>query len=604
MGKLSLPLLPDSVHAQLDSLFAPGADDFDHLVTELVRRDTFLVTVTERGAVDSLRNAILASKVEGSTTIISIVPEGTQVKEGDLVCELDASVLVDKHTQQQINVTQAEAAMQQAEKEVDIQQTTNDSSIEAAMLAHDLAEIDLEKFKEGDFEQQRIELQSAVNVNRENLSRAKEYLNYLERLVKKGYRMQSDLDAERIAFSKAENDREVAETKLHVLNTYTRKRTMKELDAKVGETERQIKRSKDQADAAMAQKTADRRAKNLTYEVQSNILERLENQIKACKLYAPQDGQVVYANTRDGRQSDQVLIDIGATVKERQPIINLPDLDAMKVNARIHESRISLVRPGLTATVKVDAAPTETYHGEVDNVSSVPSSLNSFNRDLKEYEAIVRLTDDIEKVNRLRPGLTATVEILVSEREDVLQFPVQSLISIGDKRLVYVLGPHGPEMREIEIGDTNERTVEVLSGLSENDRVIMNPRTHFSKEIGELETKIGKEKSQQSPDGAPKPPRDGASPGNGKPPELAQAKPAPAEASGPPRMDPVARFQSLDQNGDGKLTAEEVSERMRPQFDSLDADKSGTLDQTEFVSAMNRFRQAAGPPPGDVRGGN
>lgn len=597
-----------AVLSPVAGFFQPSSDDFDHLVTEAVKRDVFEVTVTERGAVDSLKNAILTCKVEGATTIISIVPEGTEVKSGDLVCELDASLLVDKETQQQIKVTQAEAALQQAKEEVDIQTTQNDSDLAAAELQYDLAVIDLEKFEKGDFEQQKMELDSEVQVNKENLSRGKEYLAFLERLVRKGYRMQSDLDAERIAFSKASNDRKVAEEKLRVLEKYTYKRTMQELEANVIEFKRQIERTKSRARAALAQKEADLKAKALTFEVESNLLKRLESQIAACKIFAPQDGQVVYANTRDGRQSDQVLIDVGSTVKERQAIINLPDLDAMKVNARIHESRISMVHAGLTAKVKVDASPTEIYHGEVDMVSSVPSSLNNFNRDLKEYEAVVRLTDDVEKVNHLRPGLTATVEILVSRREDVLQAPVQSLISVMDKRFVFVLEPTGPTLRQIKIGETNERTMEILDGLAEGERVVMNPRSQFSKEIGELESKLAKEKPPVPADGAAKPPGEGkpkSPPTDGAAPKSAPRGGNPGDgpsSSDRPRMDPVARFQSLDANQDGKLSADEVSERMRPNFDNLDTDHNGSLDQQEFVTAMNRFRQAGGG--GGAPGGN
>src|SRR5205085_6555318 len=101
------------------------------------------------------RNAFLTSKVEGTTTIISIVPEGTAVKKDDLVIELDSSALVDKERQQDIAVTQAESAKQTAEKDVEIQTTQNDSDIAAAKLKLQLAEIDLRKFEEGDSKQQK-----------------------------------------------------------------------------------------------------------------------------------------------------------------------------------------------------------------------------------------------------------------------------------------------------------------------------------------------------------------------------------------------------------------------------------------------------------------
>lgn len=612
---LALPDVRGVLLSPISGLLRPSEDAYDYLMTESVKRGTFQVTVTEKGTVDSLRNVTMYSKVEGQTSIISIVPEGTTVKEGDLVCELDASMLVDKQIQQQIKVTQAKAALEQAEKEVEIQKTTNESNIETAELNLTLGKIDLEKFLKGDYVQQQIELDSAVKVNNENMSRATEYLSFLERLVRKGYRMQSDLDAERIAFNKAENDRRVAQTKLDVLENYMKKRTETELTAKVAEYERQIDRAQNAAKAAMAQKLADLEAKELTFKVESSLLERLDHQIANCKILAPQDGQVVYANQRDGRSSDQILVEVGASVRERQPIINLPDLDAMKVNARIHESRIGMVRAGLSAVVKIDAVAAEDFHGVVDSVSSVPSSLNWFNRDLKEYEAVIRLTDEVSKVNKLRPGLNATVEILVSQRDDVLQIPVQSLVSIVDKRFVFVLKPNGPALAEIKTGETNERTIEVLEGLSEGERVVMNPRTQFAKEIGELESKYAKEKAKNPvnpsaarPAGSPAP--DGkAAPGPGGPGSSGngpQGQPR-REPGGPSgeqgRRDPVARFKGMDANSDGKLTEDEVPEQMKSRFGTIDADHNGSVDQQEFVAAMSRMRNGGGPPPGSGAGG-
>lgn len=172
---------------------------------------------------------------------------------------------------------------------------------------------------------------------------------------------------------------------------------------------------------------------------------------------------------------------------------------------------------GLSAKVKVDSAPTEVFHGIIDSVSSVPSSTGGFSRDLKEYDAVVRLTDELEKINKLRPGLNATVEILVSEREDVLQTPVQSLISVLNKHFVYVLGARGPELKDVKIGETNERTVEILEGLNEGERVIMNPKTQFSKEIGEMEAKLVKEKAHEPQELQAKPEEGRAVPTGGLP---------------------------------------------------------------------------------------
>lgn len=488
-------------------------------MTTAVRRGDMQVTVTETGTLDSARNAILTCQVEGSTTIISIVPEGTFVKEGDIVCELDSSALVDRETTQKIGLTGAEALLSQAQENVEIQKTQNESDIAAAELKLSLALLDLRKFEEGEFLQQVNELSGAVTLARENLSRAEESQAFVRRMAQKGYRSQNDLEAERIAVTKAEIDLKVAEEKLKVLKEFTYVRTLEELQANAKEFEREIQRVKRKAVAALSQKQAELSKCELTFKVEKDKYERLEVQIAACTIRAPQDGQVVWANSRDPRRSDAAVIEEGSVVRERQAIINLPDYDAMKVNARIHESRISLVRAGLPVRVRIDAYSGEVFAGVVDTVSSVPLSNSSFSRgDVKEYEASVRLTDAVEKINKLRPGLSANIEIVVSELEDVLLAPVQAVVTIGRDQYSWVRIGDNYERKAIKIGRTNERQIEVKEGLSDGDRVVMNPRTLFAKEIGQLENELAKKEAEQTGSEGSRRPGGGRPPGAGGPP--------------------------------------------------------------------------------------
>jgi HlyD family secretion protein len=609
-------------------------------VTETAKKGTFQITVVEKGTIDSMKNAVLTCKVEGQTTIIMIVPEGTNVKEGDLVCELDSSVLADKETQQEIVVEKAKAAFQQGEEDLKIQEAQNESDIEAANLKLKLAQIDLRKFQEGELVQQINDLDSKIKLAEENLSRAQESYDYVQRLAKKGYRTQNDLESERIAVETQKINVQLVKGEKRVLMDFTEDRTLAELEANVKEYTREIQRTESKTRAALSQKKAELRARELTYEVESKKHARLLAQIEACKIYATQDGQVVYANIKDGRPTENVMIDVGVGVRERQAIINLPDLDSMKVNARIHESRISMVAPGMGVIVKVDAFPEVTYHGVVDSVASVPSSTGGFGSTTKEYEAVVRITDDSEMVNKLRPGLTATTEILVERRDEVLQIPVQANITIGAKQFIFVVNGKKVDLRPIKVGKTNSNFIEILDGLSEGDQVVMNPHSHFKKEISDLEAEQAKEQSKEAPKQpevlAPAKPADGTTPGGppkspaegggpmaqrpaGGPGGPAGPTGAPSGAPGGPggpggggpggggpgggNFDPMARFTAMDKDQDGKISKGEAEGRMADAFDMFDSDSDGNVTKDEYMAVIARFRSGGGPGGGGPGGG-
>ena len=206
--------------------------------------------------------------------------------------------------------------------------------------------------------------------------------------------------------SRAKLDLAASQEELNVLETYTKKRTEAELKAKAEELVREVERVKLEAEAEMtkAQKTLQTRQQTLASE--REILAKLKEQIDACTLRAPQDGQVVYANLgSNSRRSDgSASIELGATVRERQDIINLPDITQMKVECRIHESLISSIREGVPARIRIVSYPDELFNGKVTAVSSVAMSGQWPNTDLRGIQdgdhAYRRHRDDQEAASR------------------------------------------------------------------------------------------------------------------------------------------------------------------------------------------------------------
>lgn len=626
--------------------FSLGAAKRVNYITEFVKRGPLEVSITERGNLDSAANVSLVSKVEGSTTIIRIVDEGTSAKQGEVLVELDSSKWRDSETQQRIAVEQAEAALKQASESLEIQKTQNESDIAAAILKADLAKLDLKQYEEGDYKKEYSTLTGQRTLAEEELKRAEESYDFKKENAKKGYTSQSDLEAARISMVQKQLAREVADKAVEVLVGYVKERQLREKKANEKEFEREAERVKRKASAALAQAEANLSAAKLTAEVEKSKLDKLRDQIAACTIRAPQDGEVVYANNSSDRRggSDSAQIMEGAQVRERQNIINLPDFTRMQVNAKVHESRIGFVREGLRCVVRTEANHGEDFNGVIESVSSVPLSGNWPNRDLKEYATVVKLTDSVEKVRKLKPGLSAEVIIKVAYIPSCLYVPVQTVVTIGSKHYAFPIVDGQLTTKEVQIGTTNDINIEIKGGLKEADEVVMNPRTVASAEIGKLEdivkaeeenlrTEEAKTRKHENgpqpagpagrrppegspagpnggqvaggPDGAPRsggrkgggaaPVGEGGAPQGGPPAAGAVVAGGPGgPGGGRGNFDPAAMFARNDQNGDGKLAGDEINERLRDRLAEIDTDGDQAISKEEFMANMAKRRAAGG----------
>ncbi|MFH5803612.1 efflux RND transporter periplasmic adaptor subunit [Alienimonas sp. DA493] len=470
--------------------FVGAEEDLTRYSPQTVVRGPFRVTVREKGELDAVNSVVLSNETGESTTIVSLLPAGTMVEEGDLIVQLDAVPIEEELQEDQLKVTQAQAAFETATQNLEIVLKQNESDMATARLEKTLAALDLSKYEDGEYEQERQKLEGELSVARETLSQAEEDYEFSKRMAKKGYQALNEVETKRIAVNQAQIDVNAAREGLRVLEQYTKPRTLAELRETKTETERNLERVAAQTKAALAQAQAELEAARLTLEVEQANFAKTKRQLEAASIYAPQAGEVVYVS-QESRRGDDQPVEKGATVYPRQDLIKLPDLSRIKVDAKIHESQISQISTGLPAVARVDAYPDREFRGVVTAVSSVPVDGSWLRSDLKEYEATIELDPLGPGDPKLKPGLTCELEILVEARDNVLHAPMQSVVSVGGKRFAFALTPRGPERREVTIGVANDTDVEILSGLEEGEQVVMNPRTHFAEQLDDLEQRLG-----------------------------------------------------------------------------------------------------------------
>ncbi len=406
-------------------------------LTFTVFQSEFISSVNEVGDIESSKNVEIRCDVKSrgrnGTTILQLIPEGTEVRKGDFLCQLDDSLLQDELTEQKISVAEDKAAVIQAE-----------SSLESAKYA-------LLEFEQGNYAQQLAELKAAVTVAQENERRASDKRKYSEMLNRKGYLTRTQLEADTFAQEKAVVELSLAKDACRVFEMFTKDRMMAELQADIRKQE------------------ADLEASQYTLKLSLQREEDREQQVANARIVAPEDGTLVYANDSDRRDSS-VVIEEGAVLRDGQPIFYLPDTRFMQVKAKVNDSKISKVKAEQRVEIRVDTAPNVVIAGKVKRVSPYPNPRRYYQAPI-EYDVFIEITEQSPLV---RSGLRAKVEIFVERLADVIQAPVSSLLQNDGNYFVLVKSEQGIKARSVEIGSNNEKFVVIESGLQAGDQVLVD----------------------------------------------------------------------------------------------------------------------------------
>jgi hypothetical protein len=260
-----------ATHPQATANRATGAD----VPVDESKEGKKNVKTAVKGSLGFSKREVVQSQVEGRTTIISILSVGTKVRKGDLVAELDSASLRDQLTNQRIAIQAALANFQNAK------------------LTREVAEIAVKEYEEGIYPSEKASIQGEIKLAGSANRRAEARLERTRRAQRKltetpqrkdATKTSSDILAELEIEDRIDSAEqalltetillEKAENKLHMLDGYTKPKTVKELRTEV---------EKDRSNELQ---------KQAAWELEQNKEAKLERQIASCKIFAPADGVI------------------------------------------------------------------------------------------------------------------------------------------------------------------------------------------------------------------------------------------------------------------------------------------------------------------------
>jgi HlyD family secretion protein len=416
----------------------------ERYITQGVQRADLFPTRLASGRVESGKRTIIECQLEniavgvrgqrltaaGASVLLSVIPEGSVVKRGDVLAELDSSDYEELLRLQQITLERARADKLQADLNVDI------------------ARLAVREFEEGTVRQTNQDFEGKIILARSDLERAIDRLNWSRRMNEKGYTPAAVVTSDKFRVDQMELALREQESAYAVFKKYTAPKTSRELEGA------------EQGARATLEYQGLRLARQL------DRLTMLEKQVERCTIRAPHDGFVIYANNADR----QLFIEPGIPVRERQPLFYLPDLEDMEVVAMLHESIVDQVGPGMRATVHIEGLSDRRIEGHITKIATMP--LLNWSSDVKYFEGVVRL----ENVpSGLRPGMSAEVKIALPRVEQVLTVPSEAIQFNDGRDFCFVVNEDGLERRDVKLGHVTSELSEVTEGLEEGEQVVVNP---------------------------------------------------------------------------------------------------------------------------------
>jgi HlyD family secretion protein len=409
-----------------------GADD---ALVATVTRGELVARLTSSGTLKPIQSITYRSPIPGrDVEIRDLAPEGSRVAAGDLLVKLDTTDLEVELARVRQEHRQAQMDLQVAEGE------------------YEEAGAEVKAVTEGEGALTVEEARSTLQRAQKKAERLRQEYEHLKPLLDKGFITRDELARNEDQLEEAEEELLLARRRTDVVVQLSHPREQK------------------RAALALAQKSAQLGHARTRVSESQLRLEMLERLIDGCTIRARGPGLVVYEENLNSNPRRKLRI--GDRVFATQGIVTIPEVNRMLVEASISESEVHRVKTGQPAEVRVEAFPDVTLTGQVTRVGTLASTSATRPFDDKRFDLIITL--DPTTVD-LRPEMTIRADVIVGSRTGVLLVPVTAVFNNQGTRVVYVVSATGTASRPVDLGESNDRQVEIVAGLREGERVSLSP---------------------------------------------------------------------------------------------------------------------------------
>jgi HlyD family secretion protein len=507
-----------------------SAEGLDSVPIAEVKQGPLKVLIEEKGAIFDMKPLEILDEVEGWSTVLEVVDQGTIITQEDVdnglvLVKFDTSQLEEQENDRTISVYNAEASYTQAKEDLDIQIKQNESDVAEAELAVRFARLDLDKYLGADLaavviekglaaidmrqlaleetqlilgeelsretlgeaaagpisegrvplggeaRQELRDLSSAVQLAKLDLTKAQNTLKYSKDLAREEYISRSALVTDQLSAERLSVALDSAREELRLFRQFVLPREAERLYSDCSESRRDLERVAARTRSQLAQKEASLKSRERGLALEKERLEKVRKSLQKAVIRAPKPGTVVYGSNQDTGHEDP--ISEGSSIQEGKVILRIPDVKSLSVRVNINEKFKDVVKPGLSAFISVEALPGKLLQGRVTRISPMASTTQAWlNPDEKVYETEIML---LTPPSRFIPGMSATAQIVVADLEDAIYVPVQAVINQSGVQVCWVKSPEGPEPRLVQTGYLAGKYLQVTAGLRAGEKVYLAP---------------------------------------------------------------------------------------------------------------------------------
>ncbi|WP_252226383.1 efflux RND transporter periplasmic adaptor subunit [Caldicoprobacter algeriensis] len=333
----------------------------------------------------------------------------------------------------------------------------------------------------GDVEQQIAQAQAAYEASKASVELSRRKLQDLESQKNRLQAEIDKLDKQIEEINKSINEaRQAIEPEIARLEEMRQKGaiTDEQFNEQKSRLEEHLKQLQDGLEKLLQQKSALEKSKleiesaikSLPYD--SKTLDAQLNQAKMAldvakgaadklKLLSPIDGVVSSLSVQPGQMATQA-----------SPPVTVIDMTALILDIRLSEFDVMKVQPSQKVDVYVDAAGSQQVEGVVEWVSPSTDSRS------QAYGVRIKI-DNSHSPGKLRPGMFARVSLILDKKENAIAVPKRAIVRQGDKTYVFVIKGGSVERREVEVGMDDGERIEVISGLKSGEQVVIKGQAYL-----------------------------------------------------------------------------------------------------------------------------